>query len=98
MGYLAEEIPQAIGQNLEGVERVAKIVRAMKEFSHPGSGAKTPTDLNRAIENTITVARSEWKYVADVQTNLDPALPLVLCRPDEINQVILNLVVNAPQA
>lgn len=98
LGYLQEEIPKAIKQTLEGVERVAKIVRAMKEFSHPGPKEKTPTNLNRAIENTVTVARNEWKYVADLVLDLDPDLPLVPCLPNEFNQVILNLIINAAHA
>jgi len=61
-------------------------------------GRQKMTDLNRSIESTITVARNEWKYVATVEQNLDPRLPLVLCFPGEINQVILNLLVNAAQA
>lgn len=96
--YLLEEIPKAIQQTLEGVERVADIVRAMKEFSHPGTKEKTPIDLNRAIENTITVARNEWKYVAEMDLDLDPSLPPVLCLPGELNQVLLNMIVNAAHA
>ena len=96
--YLFEEIPKAIEQTLEGIGRVAKIVGAMKEFSHPGSKEKTSVDLNHAIENTITVARNEWKYVADVETEFDPTLPLISCLPGEFNQVILNLIVNAAHA
>jgi PAS domain S-box-containing protein len=98
LDYLLEEIPQAIAHSIEGVKRVAKIVRAMKEFSHPDSGEKCPVDLNRAIETTITVARNEWKYVADVVTELDPELPPVPCHGGEFNQVILNLIVNAAHA
>jgi signal transduction histidine kinase len=96
--YLAEEIPQAIEHTLEGVERVTKIVRAMKNFSHPGSEEKTPIDLNEAIENTLTVSRNEWKYHADLVMDLDPSLPPVPCLPGEFNQVILNLVINAAHA
>ena len=59
------------------VQRVAKIVQAMKDFSHPGTETKTPINLNRAIESTLTVCRNEWKCVADVQTDFDPSLPLV---------------------
>ncbi|MFN8176839.1 MAG: ATP-binding protein [bacterium] len=95
--YLLAEIPRAIEQTLEGVDRVATIVRAMKEFSHPGS-EKTSTDLNRAIATTVTVARNEWKYVADVETALDPNLRPVECIAGELNQVILNMVVNAAHA
>lgn len=96
--YLETEIPKAIDQSLEGIERVAKIVRAMKEFSHPDRTQKTPTDLNKCIETTLTVARNEWKYVADILKELDPALPLVCCIPGDFNQLILNLVVNAAHA
>ena len=98
VAYLLEEIPHAIQQSLEGVERVATIVRAMKEFSHPGEETKTAIDLNKAIESTIVVARNEWKYVAEMVTDFDPALPLVPCVPGELNQVILNLIVNAAHA
>ncbi len=96
--YLAVEIPKAIEQSLEGVKRVAKIVGAMKEFSHPGSSEKAAIDLNRAIESTLTVATNEWKYLAEMVTEFDPALPPVACLPGEFNQVILNMVVNASHA
>ena len=96
--YLLEEIPKAIDQTLEGVSRVSKLVAAMKEFSHPGTKEKTPLDLNHAIESTITVARHEWKYVAEVETDFDPSLSVISCHPGEFNQVILNLIVNAAHA
>jgi len=98
LDYLVKEVPNAIDQTLDGAKRVAKIVAAMKEFSHPGSEGKRLIDLNRAIETTVTISRNEWKYVADVQTHLDPNLPNVPCLAGEINQVLLNLVVNASQA
>ncbi len=95
LDYLRTEIPQAINQSLEGIDRIANIVRAMKEFSHPGSNEKSPTDLNRAIENTATVCRHEWKYHAELRLDLDPELPLIPCLAGEINQAFLNLIVNA---
>jgi signal transduction histidine kinase len=70
----------------------------MKEFSHPGVNDKTEIDINKAIMSTFTVARNEWKYVADVVTELAPDLPLVACCPGEFNQVILNILVNAAHA
>jgi PAS domain S-box-containing protein len=97
-GYLLDEIPKAIDQTLEGVTRVSTLVSAMKEFSHPGTKEKVPVDLNRAIDGTITVARNEWKYVADMETDFDPSLPLIPCQAGEFNQVILNLIVNAAHA
>ena len=98
VGFLLEEIPKAIEQTLDGITRVSAIVGAMKEFSHPGSKERVPLDLNRAIENTVTVARNEWKYVADLETDFDPSLPPVSCLPGEFNQVMLNLIVNAAHA
>jgi PAS domain S-box-containing protein len=96
--YLLSEIPKAIQQSLEGVERVTKLVRAMKDFSHPGVSEKTAIDLNHTIDSTITVARNEWKYVANMVLDFDAALPPVPCHAAELNQVILNLIVNAAHA
>ncbi len=96
--YLQAEIPHAIEQSLEGIQRVTKIVRAMKEFSHPGGEEKKSIDINQAIETTITVARNEWKYISEVETHFDPDLPLVPCHAGEFNQVILNLLINAAHA
>ena len=96
--YLRTEIPKSIADSLDGVERVALIVRAIKEFSHPGPLEKAPLDINRAIESTVLVCRNEWKYVADLTLNLDRDLPFILCVPGDFNQVILNLVINAAHA
>ena len=96
--YLLEELPAAIDQTLEGVDRVANIVRAMKEFAHPGVSELTLTDLAHSIANTIMVARNEWKYVANMETDFDPDLPEVPCLPGELNQVLLNMIVNAAHA
>jgi signal transduction histidine kinase len=98
LGYLLEEGPKAIDQALEGINRVSTLVKAMKEFSHPGTKEKIPLDLNHSIQSTITVARNEWKYVANLETELDPELPPIPCLPGEFNQVILNLIVNSAHA
>ena len=96
--YLEEEIPVAIQHSLKGVERIAKIVQAMKIFAHPGMVAKEHVDINKEIEKTITITRNEWKYVADLETDFDESLPLVPCFRAEFNQVILNMIVNAAHA
>ncbi|GAB4560358.1 MAG: hypothetical protein Kow0047_06900 [Anaerolineae bacterium] len=96
--FLLSEIPAAIEQSIEGLERVNQIVRAMKEFSHPGTEGKIAVDLNRAIESTVTIARNEWKYVADVELDLASDLPLVPCLVHDLNQAILNIIVNAAHA
>lgn len=96
--FLKSEIPEAMEQTQVGVERISRIVAAMKDFSHPGTDEKTLADLNRLVESTLTVSRNEWKYVADLESTYDPALTSVPCLPAEFNQVILNLVVNAAHA
>jgi PAS domain S-box-containing protein len=96
--YLLEEIPLALSQTREGLDRITRIVRSMKEFAHPGLETKALLNLNQAIETTVTVARNEWKYVAEVETLFDPDLPAVYCIPGQINQVFLNILVNAAQA
>jgi len=98
LDFLFSEIPLALEQSLDGIQRVSEIVRSMKEFSHPGVTYKTAVDLNKGILNTITVARNEWKYVAEVETDLAQDLPSVHCLPGEINQVLLNIIINAAQA
>ena len=98
LDYLLAEIPKTLQQSLDGLGRIGRIVRSLKEFSHPNSARRTPVDLNHAIETAVTVSRHEWKYVADVVTDFDPALPAVPCVVDEFNQVILNLVINAAHA
>lgn len=96
--FLKEEIPLAIEQSLEGRDRVADIVRAMKEFARPGDEELTPLDINHAIENTLAVSRGEWKNVAAIALHLTDHLPPVHCYPSSFNQVLLNLVVNASHA
>ena len=98
VAYLEQEVPKALEQSLEGIRRASGIIRAMKEFSHPASAEMAAVDINRAIATTLTITRNEWKYVAEVDTRFDPALPLVMCLPGDFNQVILNLIVNAAQA
>jgi PAS domain S-box-containing protein len=98
LDYLITEIPVAIQHTLEGIERISRIVRAMKEFAHPGREEKVTADLNQIIDTTVTVARNEWKYVADMVTDFDRTLPAVFCHPAEIGQVILNMVINAAHA
>jgi len=96
--YLEQEIPRAMEQMLEGLGRVSTIVRGMKEFSHVDrTNEKSPSDLNRALESTLIVARNELKYVADVETQF-AELPPVICHLGDLNQVFLNLLVNAAHA
>lgn len=98
LDFLIAETPRAVEQSLEGINGVSRIVHAMRDFSHPGTGEKIPIDLNQAVESTLVVAANEWKYVANLVKDFQPDLPPVLALPGELNQVILNLVVNAAHA
>lgn len=96
--YLREEVPRAISQTKEGVRKISSIVQAMKKFSHPGSKEKASADLNRIIETTLTIASNEYKYIAELETNLDPDLPALELLTDEMGQALLNIIVNATHA
>jgi len=98
VAYLSDELPTAVRQSLEGVDRVTEIVRAMKEFAHPDTDEKAPADLNEVIESTVTLARNEWKYVSELELDLDPGLPPVPLLLGDIKQVVLNILVNAAHA
>lgn len=98
LDFLRDELPQAIDQSLEGVERISKIVSAMKDFSHPGIETKQPIRLEDAINSTLTVTRNLWKYQAETIVNLPDDLPVIHGYAAELNQVFLNLIVNAVQA
>ena len=95
--YLKEHVPKAFDRCADGLNRVTSIVRSMKEFSHPSNDEMAPVDLNRAIMATLTVARNEYKYIADLETELGE-LPFVTCFINDINQVVLNIVINAAHA
>jgi two-component system NtrC family sensor kinase len=97
LAYLAEELPRACHRIAEGTSRVAAVVRTMKQFAHPEEHEKVFTDLNVALESTLRNARHEYKYVAEAVTDWGD-VPPVLCDVMELNQVFLNLVVNAAQA
>jgi PAS domain S-box-containing protein len=95
--YLLDNMPKALDRSLEGLSRVAAIVRSMKEFAHPDQREMAAVDLNQGIRSTLTIARNEYKYVADVETDFDD-LPLVTCHGGDINQVVLNILINAAHA
>jgi PAS domain S-box-containing protein len=97
LDYMLENVPRAIDRSIEGLSRVADIVRSMKAFAHPDTKEMTAVDLNKAIASTLTIARNEYKTVADVATDFGD-IPQVRCHVGEVNQAILNIVVNAAHA
>jgi two-component system NtrC family sensor kinase len=97
LDFLRIEIPKAFERTSDGVARVTNIVKAMKEFAHPDANEQSPADLNHAIETTLLVASNEYKYCARIHTEF-AELPAVVCNVGELNQVFLNLIVNAAHA
>ena len=96
--YLTEEIPVAIEQTIDGVNRVSSIIQSMKQMVHPSSSELSSCNLNRTIENIMVITRNEWKIVADMKLDLNQALPEVTCCESEISQVLIILIVNACHA
>jgi two-component system NtrC family sensor kinase len=96
--WLRQEVPKAISQSLEGIRRMSKILGAMRRFSHTGGGEREQVDLNEALDATLTIVQNQIKHIADVQTDYQTNLPRLECYADEMNQVFLNLIVNATHA
>ncbi|MBN2718780.1 MAG: hypothetical protein JXX14_23235 [Deltaproteobacteria bacterium] len=97
--FLKEELLQSAEQSLDGLSHIARVVLAMKEFSHPGEkDKKSLSDINHALDTCITISKSEWKMVADVTTDFDKSLPSLMCYISELNQVFINIIVNAAHA
>ncbi|HEY0463357.1 MAG TPA: ATP-binding protein [Polyangiaceae bacterium] len=97
LDFLLKNVPKALADSLAGIEHVSRIVSAMKSFAHADQDEKAPGDINRALADTLVVAQSEYKSVATVDTDYGP-LPPLLCFQGRLNQVFLNLIVNAAHA
>jgi PAS domain S-box-containing protein len=95
---LLREYPISVAQSLEGIDRISEIVSALRDFSHPGSAKRALVNINHGLESTIAVARNEWKYIADLEMHLDTGMPPVECHAGEVNQVFLNILINAVHA
>lgn len=95
--FILEDAPLAIEQTLEGVAQIVRIVQAMKGFSQISQGTISSLNVNLALENTLLVARNSYKYLADIETQFGD-IPTIECFPGELNQVFLNIIVNAAQA
>jgi signal transduction histidine kinase len=97
LDYLRDRVPAAFARARDGIDRVARIVRAIRDFAHPPTTVKGPVDVNQSLANTLVVAANEYKYVADVECDFGE-LPPIVANAGDLNQVFLNLVVNAAQA
>ncbi|SDL25137.1 His Kinase A (phospho-acceptor) domain-containing protein [Geoalkalibacter ferrihydriticus] len=95
--FVVEDIDQLIAESLDGAQRVSAIVQGLKSFSHAGSDALQPADLQACLEDTLKLVWNELKYKVEIERDYEP-LPQVLCRRQELTQVFLNLLVNASHA
>lgn len=98
LDFFRKEVPRAIEETIHGSKRVTAIVQAIREFAHPGGSEMTHLDLNQAITSAITLVTNHWRSECEIELELEPELPMVLCHVSEINQVILNLLINACDA
>lgn len=98
LDFIVEDIPSALQQTISGVSVIAGIVGSLKALVHPGGQEKVKVNVNDAIEQAITLSRGEWKKSAELDVNLEPNLPEVVCYSGELNQVLINLIVNASHA
>lgn len=98
LDFVLGEMPLALEQSLDGVQRIKSIVKAMKSSVHPDNVDMQLADINQEIESACVLSRSEWKLVTEIDMKLDTELPKVYCLPYEINQVVLNMVINASHA
>ncbi len=96
--FIRTEIPTAVGESIQGVKQVSKIILAMKEFAHPSSKEKTLVDINRVVERALTICRNEFKTVANIELNLAENPSPIMAHESDLNQVILNLIVNSAYA
>ena len=95
--YLKEDLPQLLDESAEGLTRVKKIVQDLKDFSRVDQADWQQADLNAGLESTLNVVLHEVKYKAEVVKALQP-LPPVQCLAGQLNQVFMNLIVNASHA
>jgi signal transduction histidine kinase len=96
--YLRREAPSAVSQSLEGVTRVSKIVRALKQSALMEAGPPEPTSLNTVVKNAVNVSQNEWKYTAEIECEFGEDLPMLIGVPGDLTRAVLALLVNASQA
>jgi signal transduction histidine kinase len=95
--FIVGDLPQLLDESREGIERVTKIVQDLKEFSHVGDETPRAVDLHKGLDSTLNIVWNDLKYKVQLDKHYGE-LPLVECNPSELNQVFMNLLINAGQA
>ena len=98
LDFIVDDIPNALEQTISGVNVIAGIVGSLKALVHPGGREKTEVKVNESIEQAVTLCKGEWKKAAELELELAEDLPEVECYSGELNQVLINLIVNASHA
>jgi PAS domain S-box-containing protein len=96
--FIKSEAPKTFERIFEGIEHISTIVQAMRRFAYTDGDVKTAVQIHNAIDTTLVISRNEWRYIADAVTEFDPDLAEIMCLPGEMNQVLLNIIVNAAHA
>lgn len=96
--FILGDISGLLAESHDGAERVRRIVQDLKSFSHVDEAECKPFSINECLTSTLNMARNEIKYVANVEEEYDPDLPLLNCYPQQLNQVFMNILVNAAHA
>ena len=97
IGYILTDAETLIDESLDGTERVRQIVLDLKDYARTDEGNLKETDLNQCVQSTVNIVRNEIRYIAELEMHLNE-IPLIVCNPQQINQVIANLLVNAAHA
>ncbi|AIO37743.1 his Kinase A domain protein [Burkholderia cenocepacia] len=97
LDYVRDEIVTLIDESIDGALRVRRIVQDLRDFSRPGSGEWSVVDVHAGLESTLNVVHNELKYKADIVREYGD-VPHVECLPSQLNQVFMNLLVNAAHA
>lgn len=92
-----EDVPNLVRESLEGLERIQKITASLKSFAHPDTENTRDAQLSTLVENALTITKSKWRHTLTIDVEL-PEHPPVSCIPSQLEQVFMNLVVNAAQA
>ncbi|MDY0131761.1 MAG: HDOD domain-containing protein [Desulforegulaceae bacterium] len=98
LDYLKDEVPQALKQSIDGIEKITAILLSIRNISRQVVHQAVSSDINKIIENAVTITKSKWKNSAELETSFKNNLPLIKCQPGEISQVIINLIINAVHA
>jgi len=96
--FITEEVPMAIDESIQGLNRIAEIVRGIRKFAHPTTDALEPISITEEIDTAVTLTRNQVKHIADLEVVMQSDVTEVSGRRNHLSQALINLIVNASQA